>query len=173
MIKNILKGIGIIILAILQLAVISKISILGIAPNLILIIAVALMLRSRPYDAFLIILIGGTILDIGSSLKFGILIIIYLVILILIYLLINRISLIPNYFFSLLVFIGAFLFLNTITSLVYSGSLHWEILSDSAVNSLWGILILLLIQRFISERKEITYSARALARGVSLKWRRG
>jgi len=155
MIKNILKVIGVIIVAILQLAVISKISILAVAPNLILIIAVALMLRNRPYDAFLIILIGGTILDIGSSLKFGILIIIYVIILILIYLLINRISLIPNYFFSLIVFIGAFLFFNTIISLVYSGSLHWEILSDSIINSFWGILALLLVQKYIKVEEKL------------------
>jgi len=144
--------------AVLQLAVISKISILGIAPNLILIIAIVLILRNRPYDAFLIVLIGGMILDIGSSFKFGILTIIYLVVLILIYLLINRISLIPNYFFSLLVFIGAFLIFNTIVSLLYSGLLRWEILSDSAINSFWGILVLLFLQRFISERKEIPHA---------------
>lgn len=155
MIKNILKVAGVIILAILQLAVISKISILGVAPNLILIIAIALMLRNRPYDAFLIVLIGGMILDIGSSLRFGILTIIYLVVLVLIYLLINRISLIPNYFFSFIVFIGALIIFNTIVSLFYSGLLRWEILSDAAINSLWGILVLLLLQRFVKVEEKL------------------
>jgi len=157
MIKNVLKGIGIIIIAILQLAVLTKISILGAVPNLILIIAIALMLRNRPHEAFLIALLGGMILDIGSPLKFGVLTIIYLIILVLIYLLINKVSLIPNYFFTLLVFIGSFLIFNFLVSLFYSGSLHWEIVSDSIINTLWGILGLFLVQRFIKVEEKIKF----------------
>lgn len=142
-------------IAIVQLAIIAKLSIFGVVPNLIMIIAIGLMLRGRSYEAFLIALLGGMILDLGSPLSFGLLTLVYLAVLFLVYLLINKTSLIPNNLFSLIVFSSSFLAINTIISFVYSRSLSLGILYDSLINALWGFLVLFILQKLIKVEEKI------------------
>ena len=155
MFKNILKILGIIVIAIVQLAIISKLSIFAVSPNLIMIIAIGLMLRGRSYEAFLIALLGGIILDLGSSLSFGLLTFVYLIVLFLIYLLINKTSLIANNLFSLILFFSSFLVINCLISLIYSRSLNLGIVYDSLINALWGLLVLFILQKIIKEQEKI------------------
>ncbi|MEK7142701.1 MAG: hypothetical protein AAB785_00655 [Patescibacteria group bacterium] len=155
MIKYIVKILAILMLVILQIAIISKIAIWGIIPNLILILSICLILRDRFEDGFLVALLGGLMMDLSSSLHFGLFTLIFLAILAVIYFYLLKFFPAPNWLTSLLIFGGSFLLLDLIISLLV-GDWSWqEILKDIIINSLWGGIIYLIVQRIVQSKEEI------------------
>ena len=112
MIKLLLKIFAILVLAIFQLALISKLTIWGAIPNLILILAITLVIKNRFFDATLVALVGGIILDLASPLRFGIYLFLFLLTLCLINFWLLRTIPAPNNLIVFFIFVGAFLFLD-------------------------------------------------------------
>lgn len=155
MIKTIFKILGILILVIFELSLATKFSIFGAVPNLILILAIALVLRGREHEGFLVAGLGGLFIDLVALQRFGIYTLIFLLIVIVInYYFLKAVPL-PNLFATFLIFVGSFIFLDSIIFLSVKMGLSWQILIHAFVNGLWGILIYGLIQRMIRPQEEI------------------
>jgi len=155
MIKTIIKIIAIVVLAIFQLALITKITILGSIPDLILILAVALVFKNRFQNAILVAAVGGIVLDLVSPLRFGVFTLIFLIIILMInYLLLKTIPS-PNNLMAFFIFLGSFLFLDLVIFLAIRVWPSWQILLSSSIEALWAVLILYLISGEISKEEEI------------------
>lgn len=155
MIKFVLKILVIFALVIFQVAVLTKLSFLGVIPNMVLIVAISLILKGRFYDGFMVAGLGGILLDFLSPLRFGIYTFFFTFILILIYYFCLKISLTPNLLVVFFIFFASFLIINLGLLLVMKVWPSWENLLYSLVEGFWGILVYLIIQNIIKSREEI------------------
>lgn len=155
MLKIILKIAGIFLLVILQISLFDKFSIFGSVPNLIFIFAIALTLKARWQDAILLGGIGGVLLDLASPLRFGVYTFLILVVITLINYLVLKLLPTPRLFMSFFIFIGAFLLINLIISLLTFSWLGWNLLIDTGVNGLWGVFAYYLTSKLIKVESEI------------------
>lgn len=158
MAKIILKILGILFLAIFQVAIIVKFSILGAIPNLILILAIALAFKNRFQDALLVVIVGGVVLDLASPMRFGIYIFLFLVILSLIHFLLLKTIPTPNYSIAFLIFTGAFLFLDLTIFLLIKTWPSWVVLPQAIISGFWAVLIYRFIASEISPKEEIKFA---------------
>jgi len=155
MIKNIVKITAILLLAFIQFALLSKLSVFGAFPNLVYILAITLLLRGLLADSFLVAVIGGVVLDLGSSLRFGYYTFLLIVILLLVRLLILKFLPTPNLFISFFIFFGAFLFADLGISLFTFSWPGWSLLLDAIVNGLWGVFIYWIFSKLIRVENKI------------------
>ncbi len=109
MVKTSLKILLILILAFCQLSLISKFSIFGAIPNLVLVFAILLVIKNRFYDGLLVGFLGGLILDLSSSLWFGFYIFFFLLIIVAINFLLLRTIPSPNNLIVFLIYFAGFL----------------------------------------------------------------
>lgn len=153
--KNIIKILGILLLVILQLSFFSKLEILGTLPNLIYLVSISLVLLGFFGDSLLVAVFGGLLLDLASPLRFGI----YTLLIILTIFFLDRIVLknIPglNWLLIFLIYLTTFLGLNLVIFLIIETMPNWQIIIDAVVNSFWGIIIYLILIKFIKHKEEI------------------
>lgn len=155
MIKNVLKVFGIFILAIVQLALFSKLSVLGAIPNIVLVLIVALGLKGRFQEAVLTATIGGIILDLASPLRFGAYTVLMLGIALLIQYVVIKIVPPPDFYLAFTVFAGSILFFDLILSLFVLTWPRWILISDLFLNGFLGLGVLWLMTRIIRPENEI------------------
>ncbi len=155
MIRTILKILAILLLAFVQFFLVSKISVLGVIPNLILILAIVLVLNNRFSDAILVALVGGLILDLGSPLRFGLYTFFFLAILLIIYFIILRSIPSPNNLTAFLIFSASFLFLDLGIFLSLGVWPSWPVLVWAIISGFWGLLFFVLLSPKIITNEEI------------------
>lgn len=155
MVKNIFKILVILMLALIQISLVSRISLGGIFPNLILISAICLIFRGRYQWGFWLAALGGLFLDLSLSLHFGVYTFIFLAVAAIIYFYILEIFPTPNLMVSFLIFLGSFLFLDVLICLIINDWSLPQILKDIVINSLWGVLIYFLSQKLLKNKEEI------------------
>jgi len=155
MVKIILKILIILLLAIFQISLMTKFLIWGAMPNLILIFAIALVIKNRFYDALLVGFLGGFCLDLASSLWFGSYVFSFSAILIMLNFLLLKTLPPPNHFIVFLIYFASFLFLELLTFLFIGLWPSWFILIGVLINSLWAISIYILIQSKLIAKEEI------------------
>lgn len=151
MVKIALKILLILILAVCQIALVAKFSIYGAIPNLILVFAILLVIKNRFYDGLLVGFLGGLILDLSSSFWFGFYIFFFLLIIVAINFLLLRTIPSPNNLMVFLIYFASFLVLNLMIFLFARLWPTWLVLIDALLNSLWAIIIYVLIQSKIKE----------------------
>jgi hypothetical protein len=155
MYKTIVKIMVITLLAILQFALFSKLTLFGVFPNIIIILAIALLFRGHFQDSFLVAAIGGLMMDIISPLRFGIYTFLIIVILLLINFVILKFLPTPNLIASFFIFAGAFLFIDlslALFTLLWPG---WSLAIDAIINGFWGALIYWLLGKISYPENEI------------------
>ncbi len=155
MLKTIAKILIIILIAVLQLGIFNKISFFSALPNLVMVFGIALTLRNKFYEALVLVLLGGIILDFSSNLHFGILTIFFVMTIFFVNLLVNKLSLVPNVFFFFLVFLGSFLFLDIAISLISFSKLSPTVFIDAFINAIWGILGYFVVQKVIKSEEKL------------------
>ena len=151
MVKIALKILLILILAVGQVALMTKFSIFGAIPNLVLVFAIALVIKNRFRDGLLVAFLGGLILDLSSSLWFGFYLFFMLVIIVAINFLLLRTIPAPNNLIVFFIYFASFLFLNLMIFLFARLWPTWFVLVDGLINSLWAIIIYVLVRSKIKE----------------------
>lgn len=152
--KILFKILAIIILVIFQISFFSKFIILGVIPDIVLIVAICFVLKGNFPDGLLIAGIGGLLLDVGSSMYFGFYTIIFLSIILMINFLIRRVAESPNLLFLFVIFWASFLFFNFLLAIFIK---HWPtppILWQSAMNGLWGLVGYWLLGKTLPSKEE-------------------
>lgn len=152
--KNFLKILTIVLLVVVQLAFLSKISFFTFMPNFIFLISLVLLFRGLIGDSFLVATVGGLLLDLASPFRFGFYTLIFISILLFCHFVIlkNMPTLSP-----LLVF-GLCWAIFILIDLIICWMVHlwptWQIVIDSTLNGLCGLLIYFFFEKF-TKKEEI------------------
>ncbi len=155
MLKIILKSIAFVLLIIFQLVMVTKFSIWGTIPNFLLIIAIALIFRGQNYNGFLLAGVSGLVLDVLSPLRFGAYTFSFLLILLIVNFYILRITPVPSLGMSFLIFTFSLLSVDLVLFLFIGHWPFWEILPQSIIGGLWGVLIYWIVQKIVPIQEEI------------------
>lgn len=155
--KDFIKIIGVFIVVILQLTIFSKISIFESIPNLIIILSVALVIRGLLRDSLLVAIAGGLLLDIASPLRFGLYTILTIVIILFIHYVVLKNIPAPNQLLIFIFYMAIFLVINLIIAAIIGAIPYWQMLIDSIVNGLWGIVVYLILAKIIQSKEEYKF----------------
>ena len=155
MLKNIIKIIAIILLAFIQIALFSKLTWLGAFPNIIFILAIALILKGYFQTSFLIAAIGGLILDFASPLRFGYYTFLLIGVLLIIRFVVLKSLPTPSLFLSFFIFTGAFLITDLGLSLFTFSWPGWSLAFDAVINGFWGVFCYYIVGKMMPLENEI------------------
>ncbi|KKQ73921.1 MAG: Rod shape-determining protein MreD [Berkelbacteria bacterium GW2011_GWB1_38_5] len=155
MTKTILKILFIIALGIFQLTLFNKIMFFDTIPNIIIILAVAFVLFGRSQEGFLIAAIGGLMLDISSTMKFGIYTILFLIEIIFINFYLLKILPTPKIIIAFFIFTSAVLFNDLGIHLFLKMLPSWQVVISAFISGVWGCLIYIFLQNVIKPKEEI------------------
>lgn len=151
--KILINIILIIIAAILQITLVPKLAILGVFPNLILLVMLSLIFITRTEEALWWAGLGGIILDLVSPARFGIYTFSFLVIFAAIFYLVHNIFREPSLLISILIFIVAGLMSNLIFLIMNFQIVPF--LVSGLVSAFWGIIIYSLIKYYFKPKESI------------------
>lgn len=153
-----IKIFGILILAILQLTLLSKFSIFNSIPSLIFILSIALMLRGFIKDSILVAILGGLMVDLASPLRFGVYTLLLISVLFFTNFVIIRSMPVPNLILIYFLFVGFFIFINFIIFLIIQATPSWQILADATINGLWAIIVYLILIKATKQSEEVKFA---------------
>lgn len=153
--KNLLKILLIILLVIFQMSLFSKFSILDVIPNVIFILSVIFVFKGLTSEGFLVATFGGFLLDLSSPFRFGVYTLILLAMILCIQFILLKNIPEPNPWMIFLSFIGVFLLLNLIIFGLSRITPSWQLVIDTLINSLWGIIIYLIVEKMLKPKERL------------------
>lgn len=146
MIKNILKFLIIIAVAVIQITLMPNLNIYGVWPNLLLILALLLIFFGAEPEAYLTASLGGLILDLASPLAFGFYTLTMVSLTVFVKFLVNKFLNEPNVPVIITILSLSILFMSTLESLLA----HNFILNLILINLLYGLFIGIIFYRVLS-----------------------
>jgi rod shape-determining protein MreD len=146
MIKNILKILIIIAVAVIQVTLMPNLNIYGVWPNLLLILALLLIFFGAEPEAYLTASLGGLILDLASPLSFGFYTLTLVSLTVFIRFLVNKFLNEPNVPVIIVILSLSILFMSILESLV-AHDFHVNLIF---INLIYGLFMGLIFYRVLS-----------------------
>lgn len=139
-----------------QISLLPQLSFYGGTANLILLVIISLVLIKREKDAILWTIIGGTLLDLFSPIRFGVYLFILLIIYFLLTILIKKLLATPPWHFILFLFFLASIIFDLLW-LFYNKSIDFIIITaaNAVYNIILGGIIYYLIQYYYQPQEKI------------------
>ena len=155
MTRLLLKILAVFCLVIFQIAVMTKLMIWGTIPNLIILLAIAMVFRGRFQDGILLAGIGGLLLDLASPIRFGAYTMLFLAAIGVINFYVLKIFPTPSLMVSFLIFAASILLIDVAFFLLLGNIPYWQLIPQAIFGGLWGIVIYWLVEKFIKPKEEI------------------
>lgn len=155
MAKILLKIFAVFCLVIFQIAVMTKLTIWGTIPNLIILLAIAMVFRGRFQDGILLAGVGGLLLDLASPIRFGAYTMLFLAAIGIIHFYVLKIFPTPSLMVSFLIFAASILLIDLTLFLLLRNIPYWQLLPQAIFGGLWGIFIYWLVEKIIKPKEEI------------------
>ena len=155
MIKILLRIFAIIFLVFFQLALMPKLTILGVIPNIVILLAIALVFKGRAQDGFLVAGVGGLLLDFVSPIRFGFYTFFFVGVLLAINFYILKIFPTPNLGVSFLIFMASILLIDLGFLGITKNFPAWQLIPQAIIGGFWGIFVYWLIENIIKPQEEI------------------
>lgn len=155
--NNLLKILGILILAYLQIALFSKFSVFSSLPNLIFILAIVLVSKGFFRDGLLVAIFGGILLDLASPGRFGIFTLYLIVVVYLLQFVLLKVIPEQTPFWVFGLFLAIFLVFNLMMFIFFRLSPDWFLAIDAFINASWLLGFYLVFDKIYKPREEIKF----------------